>query len=295
MLPDWQLFRSSRSSGRVSFSRNRWEKELQAAGFMGVEADASGFGYPWDLKLGTVSRVPYPVPSKKKINFLYGSNRERWSKTVKRLFTQDGYATDWCTLESLPPADEDVIAFLDLEGPFFDAISKENYDAFIQYLSSRKGRTLWVTRPTQMSCKDPRFGFVLGLARTIRYEAMLDFGTLEIDNFDATAAKRVVDVYEKFARQHSTDHQDPECEFSLHQGTIYTARFHWMPLEQQQLPSPETDIPKSLEVASPGDLHSLAWAEKDVGELGPDEVEVNITHVGLNFRVCIHLSHEIKE
>ncbi|KAK2758837.1 Type I Iterative PKS [Arachnomyces sp. PD_36] len=284
MLPESQALTTAVAAGRIQISWEQREKELVTAGFLGVDADAYKFGYPWDMKIPSVARVPFtPVP-KKKVNFLYGSSCERWCKTEKRLFRERGYEVEWCTLQDLPPPDEDVVAFLDLEGPFFDGISEEKYNAFIKFLSNAKGRTVWVTRPSQMSCENPRYGYIQGLARTIRYEVMLDFATFEIDNLDATAGKRVVDVYEKFVRQFETDYRDPEFEFALHQGTIHTSRFHWMPLEKHQFRSPEFNTPKKLEVVRPGDLDSFTWAEKHVGELGPDDVEVNITHVGLNFR-----------
>ena len=55
----------------------------------------------------------------------------------------------------------------------------------------------WVTRLSQMYCRDPRYAQVIGTARTMRAELLIDFAICEVDSVDISAAQ-VVQVFMKF-------------------------------------------------------------------------------------------------
>ncbi|PGH15407.1 erythronolide synthase, modules 3 and 4 [Helicocarpus griseus UAMH5409] len=267
-LPQWWMSGIARSPDSRSKTPQYWDSELRKAGFSRVGVGPEDHGYPWDLKHKYVCRVPYPIPStSKEIFLLHGLEKGQWPESVQERFYQEGYKVNWCTLENPPPAQANTIALLDVGGPFFDNISKDKYNTFLQYFADRKGRTLWVTKSLQMKCDDPKYGFILGLARTLRHEAMLDFATFEIDDFNSVAIEALLNVYEKLERQSSYT-RAPEHEFVLHRGIVHIGRFQWLPLEQL-LSCQDDDTPKEL---------------KTLLELGTGQVEVKIDLVGLNFR-----------
>lgn len=94
----------------------------------------------------------------------------------------------------------DAISLVDSNGPFFDDLSGDDYTRFKDFLSSSKN-ILRVTKSVQMKCDDPRYGTVLGVARTARAEELVNFGTLEVDEFDEASADALLKVFAKFQQQ----------------------------------------------------------------------------------------------
>lgn len=89
-----------------------------------------------------------------------------------------------------------MIALLDIENPFLHDMSESAYSATQNWMSSVK-RLLWVTHSIQMDTRDPRFSLILGLARTLRCELNVDFGTCEIDSFGDAALSMVSQAYKQ--------------------------------------------------------------------------------------------------
>ncbi|KAF7586509.1 hypothetical protein BBP40_008777 [Aspergillus hancockii] len=164
------------------------------------------------------------------------------------------------------------------------SLDEKRFAAFKGFVSSSP-RILWVTQSLQVGCDDPRYGLVLGVSRTIRQELGHYFGTFEIDCFDNNAIISLVKVYEKFARQYERkDSADLDYEFALHDGTIYIGRFRWSSLTDKLLKIPDPGSPAKLSIRSYGSLDSLYWTPDRISILGPDDLEVDIKYVGLNFR-----------
>lgn len=242
------------------------------------------FVYPWSMKQAILAKVPQQEPRKKDIYLLCQTPHHSWVDILTRQFSQQGYKVHSTTLEDMPEQEGDVIALLDLEVPFLREISAEKYNTLLKYVSQRR-RTLWVSKTSQMKCDDPSSGLITGFARTIRLEASIEFATFEVDDCTDSAAKAVVNVYQKFHRQSQKKQRDPEVEFALHNGIVHVGRFHWLPLEQLA-PSPKPDSPMTLSIAKPGGLDSITWKQQQIHTLGEDDVEVDVHYVGMNFRVC---------
>lgn len=244
---------------------------------------------PYQFNAHILSRALENGSTKERINLLYYSAIGEWGRNLEKQLLQEGYVVNWCTLERTPIG-QDIISLLDLEGPFFHNISEEDYGAFQRYLSvSNTSRTLWVTQSAQMRCEDPRFSLVLGLARTVRHEMMLDFATFEVDKFDSAAGTALIQVYRKFQGQKDHDWIDPDYEFVLQNGVVHIGRFHWVSLTEQLLCSPEPTTPKTLKIGTYGIMDTLSWSQTEMPQLLEDEVEISIKYIGLNFRVCAEL------
>ncbi|CAO1602447.1 hypothetical protein XANCAGTX0491_006056 [Xanthoria calcicola] len=116
---------------------------------------------------------------------------------------------------------------------------------------------LWSTRPSQVNCRDPRYSQVLGVARTIRSELLLDFATLEIDVVNDAALQALVDVFLTFQTRNKEAEIDPDQEFALAKGVIYTPRYYWDSAVKELSTVADTELPRTLEIGKTGLVQTL--------------------------------------
>ncbi|KAL8864761.1 MAG: hypothetical protein Q9198_009658 [Flavoplaca austrocitrina] len=157
---------------------------------------------------------------------------------------------------------------------------------------------LWVTRSSQINCDDPRYSQVLGIARTVRSELLLDFATFEMDTVDDVTLQAIVQVFNKFQRRKKDGEIDPDWEFALSKGAIHTPRFHWDSVVEKLSTVSDEELPRKLEINKPGLLQTLQWVQVDAIDLARDEIEVDPRAVGLNFKdilVCMGLVDAAKD
>ena len=221
------------------------------------------------------------------VALLYLSKIPEWARSVERCLVEKGYHVHWLALGQQLPPGADVISFIDLEGPFFATLSKDDFIQ-LQLLATQimHSQVLWVTESSQISCNNPSFGLVLGFARTIRHEVAPHFVTLEIDKFDTVGALSVVRVLQHLHEQREHPWIDPDHEFALHEGLVNVSRVHWTPTKQDMasIRSPDNNS-KALDIGTYGLLNSLGWCEQAPCALRDDEVEVDMKYVPINFRV----------
>lgn len=68
---------------------------------------------------------------------------------------------------------------------FFYRIGSAESESFKKFfLDLRENGILRVTHPSQMHCKNPRCAQIIGVARTIRSEMLIDLATCEADDID---------------------------------------------------------------------------------------------------------------
>ncbi|KAI1743043.1 hypothetical protein F4680DRAFT_445514 [Xylaria scruposa] len=203
--------------------------------------------------------------------------------TLMKRFQREGYEIAQCTLSDRVLPGQDVISLLDEEKPFFDEITKEQYDSlniFLQMLQDN--RLLWITRHSQMSCPDPRYSQVVGLARTLRSEMQLDFATCEINSFESDLELLII-IYEQYRRRRKSETIKSEFEYAIHGGIVHCGRYHPFSLKDQMM-APSLNDRILLDVDIPGRLNTLRWAKVPRERLGPNDVEIEVHAVGLNFK-----------
>lgn len=83
------------------------------------------------------------------------------------------------------------------------------------------------TGPSKVNFQDPCYSHVLGVARTIRSELLLDFATLEIDLVNDAALQALVDVFLTFQKHNKEGEIDPNREFALSKGEVNTPSYNW--------------------------------------------------------------------
>lgn len=284
MLPSWWIDDKDNRVDAPYISVDRWRSELQEAGF---ESFHSAPGEAEIYMTSILASLP-PLFHKEgsTVNMLYNLQRPQWAIQVAERIEALGFPVRWCTISEPPPANEDVISFLDFEKSFLYSLTKTELVQLQQYLSScTSTRVLWVTRCSQMRCPDPRYGLTLGFARTMRTEYEMDFDTIEVEEFDQSSEIAVVEIYKKFQQQRFREDETVDHEYAIQDGVIHIPRYHWSSLSKNLLEDPSPAGPKTLTVEQPGILDSLKWIENELPPLEKDDVEIDVKFVGLNFRV----------
>ncbi|KAJ5653747.1 hypothetical protein N7490_000750, partial [Penicillium lividum] len=286
LYPEWRV-QDDYDVDKFFMTTAQWKFSLEQAGFIDGDTLTTTTAHKslYDNGITISLRPQTPVAHGVEIALLYLSKITDWARSVESIFAKEGYSVSWFILGQQPPPG-DVISLIDLEGPFFDDISADRFVKFqlliTQIMSSCM---LWVTEGSQMTCKDPRFGLVQGVARTLRHEAMPDFATLEVDEFNDRAAGSVVQVLKHLHTQKYRNLIDPDNEFAEHKGKIHVSRAHWILARECVSPSSLADQGnKILDIGSYGLLNSLSWINIPQSSLEDDEVEVEMKYVGLNFR-----------
>ncbi|KAE8333350.1 fatty acid synthase S-acetyltransferase [Aspergillus sergii] len=288
VLPGWWIGGQDSREEEPFISPERWNMELQKSGFTGVDKLVYDNEPPYATNATMVATVRDDDSQPSAVTLLCSSIDNEHVRAVERHFTTRGHTVHLCSLQSVSSPKGDVVSLLDIEGPFFDNISDSDLIAFQKFVSCCKSTgILWVTRSIQLKCTDPRFGLVLGLARTIRSELAIEMGTVEFESFDQASWTALEVIYRKFQARDKTDGTNTDFEFVYHEGRILTSRYkRRTPEEILALRSgSETSDAVGLRIEAFGRLDSLAWVSLDrPGDLQGDQVEINVHSTGLNFK-----------
>ncbi|KAL9623833.1 MAG: hypothetical protein Q9160_001824 [Pyrenula sp. 1 TL-2023] len=285
ILPGWWLGESDGRPNEPYIPVERWDRELRAAGFSGVDSVVYDNDRPYQNNAEIVSRHPETTPSSMGVTLLHSNNTIPLVSQLESLLIRRGFRVDLTTMNQAPPPNQDIISMVDFSGPFFERITTEELAAFQSYIGKLESSgVLWATRSIQMACQDPRYSPVVGAARTIRSELLVDFATMEIDTPDDFALEALADVFQKFQRRDKGPELDPDFEFALFERTVYIPRYRWISVVDQLSTISETELPRKLELGKIGQLQSLQWAQVEPIVLAKDEIEVETCAVGLNFK-----------
>ena len=150
-----------------------------------------------------VCRVAQPSIEKKSVTLLYRNEITREILSFSQAFEQSGHPVQFCAFGESLPAGQDIIAFLELESPFFNEISQPDFEKWMKIATSLDTASLlWLTRPCSMDVKDPRYAQTIGFGRTLRSEKHASFHTLEIDDIThPKSPEKAVQVYEQIAHR----------------------------------------------------------------------------------------------
>ena len=260
-----------------------WHTALAHAGYQVSNALVSN---PTEAQLTSImiARLPTEISAATHVTFLrQGTNMD--VEPIKNELHARGYQIVGCTIEDIPPSNQDIIAVLDHDGPFLEDLDARGFEAFQRFLSNiQNSRIFWVTGLCQIHCKNPRFAQIIGAARTIRSELLIDFATCEVDSF-ASSASEIIDTFTKFRSQIWNDSLQPDFEYCIFEKEIKIGRFYPFTLSSE-LSVPESSDRAVLDISTPGLPSTLHWVQQPLPrplELG--EVEIEVYAVGLNFRV----------
>jgi SAM-dependent methyltransferase len=286
-LPGWWCGTEDDRAHEPYISLKRWEENLQAAGFQGLNisvAESSGF---FDVLVSSPRQNS--TLAKRATLLMCSADVTEPTQLAQELIAR-GYDISYCTMEERLPEGGDVIVLLDKEDSYFDrldSVSFERFQKLVKNIGTSNSGILWITRPSQINCEDPTFAPVIGLARTIRSEMAIDFATCEVDDLDSSlGCKAVATIFIKFnERKEDRDSiLGPDFEYAICNGTIRVSRFFPFALNDE-LQVSESSNEAILTIARPGRLDTMCWLGHRVLPPQGDEVEVEVYVTGLNFRV----------
>ena len=287
-FPGWWLGDKDDRPDEPYISPERWDRELKASGFSGFDAVAYDNDHPYQVCATMVCRVAQPSIEKKSVTLLYRNEITREILSFSQAFEQSGHPVQFCALGESLPAGQDIIAFLELESPFFNEISQPDFEKWMKIATSLDTASLlWLTRPCSMAVKDPRYAQTLGFGRTLRSEKHASFHTLEIDDIThPKSPEKAVQVYEHICTPDNDPELDPDYEFALQDGVVYSSRYHWFSVRDELATSSGKVVDKVLKIGQKGMIDSLRWEENLSVQrpLKEGEVAVKPHTVGVNFR-----------
>ncbi|KAG5950724.1 Type I Iterative PKS [Claviceps sorghi] len=309
ILPGWWY---GTEDGRVDepyVSPERWQKELEEAGFAGLDAVIQDAEQPHQLNAIMVARMKSRVTYEKKVVLLQDLLQDDESlanEMAQRLVDRDYLVTRLQLGEPLPEQPQDIIALVDATRPIFEDIDSGRFAAFqrlIDKLNSSNAGMLWVTHLCQVDCKDARYAQIIGTARTIRTESLVDLATCEVDNIWSSLGT-IADVFDRFrVRYRIADELNegealdlrPDYEYAIVNGIVRVGRMYpFSPKEELVKPveivengTPQEELRVVLDMTKTSQLDTLHWTDAADGPrrvLDPNEVEVKVFAAGLNFK-----------
>ena len=211
----------AREQSQPYLRAEEWQSQLSLAGFRSFDVVIQN-----ELTTVVVARSLPELEPGKRITVLCSEVLDERAQQLLERLTAEGYVLDTINIWESPPAQQDIVSILELDGPFFHEINADRYQAFKDFLSKiSDSGVMWITSMCQMGCKDPRYGQVLGLSRNIRSEKQLHFATCEVDNF-STSFDSIVKVFKKFHSRQDNDKLKPDFEFCIKDGQINIGRVY---------------------------------------------------------------------
>lgn len=296
VLPGWWLGEQDGRYLEPHLPLERWVTELRNAGFQGIDAGIHDDEIPYQINMSIVSTIPPNIEHTRKAALLCEEQTPAVDH-IYRIFLGKGYAVDCIYLHQQPPDDREVISLLDLDKAFLYDIPAGKLQSFKQYMGNLKRGLLWVTHSVHLNCKDPAYGMIFGVARTMRSELSIDIATLEIDGRGADTWTTLLQVFENFQRRDKNSDMDPDYEYALAKGTVYIGRYHWLSVNQglSDLKRRQKGRFKTLEVGTYGLLHTLQWGQVRSHVLADEEVLVEIKATGTNIRDVLIAMGQVEE
>lgn len=296
ILPGWW---SGVDDGRVSepyVSPERWDAELRGAGFDGLQSVSYDCPPPHQLLAMMTAKPTSDVAKKTAATILYDDASLNVAETLKACWLSEDYQVSLRHLsDQESPLDTDIISVVDVDRPFFEDITSSAYNDFHVLVAklSESGAAiglLWLTRSSHLRCTDPRWGQIIGAARTIRGEMAIDIATCEIDEPLPSVWPLVINIFQKFQRRRSHDVLLSECEYAILDGTVYIPRaFPVLATAESEKERTENDSNRAqdLMIGRYGRLKTLAWETRPSRSPEGDQVMIETKAVGLNFKVSI--------
>ncbi|KAL8818356.1 MAG: hypothetical protein Q9223_002991 [Gallowayella weberi] len=281
VLPGWWLGEGDERPTEPYVNAGRWVKELKGAGFAD-EPSITHDGY----FINTIIAQPAVETRLKRLTVLRTEKPGTRTEGFVRALAEDGYELDFCSIDQNPRAGQDIISLLDIESPFLSEATETSFAAFKGFITRCQGTgLLWITKAAQIECRDPNYSLILGMARTLRNELLMDFATCELENFEkADSLNAAVKVIGAFGRRTRDSINDPNLEYAYADGRVQICRVQSIKVSEQLKAVTHHCQRRQLASGRPGVLQSLYWKQDDLTEPQGDCVEVEIKAVGLNFR-----------
>lgn len=214
-----------------------------------------------------------------------------FAETVKKTLEGRGHAIEERVFGEDLPEGQPIISFMDVDpsgAPLLAGIDEKKLSTFINTtLDAAESPVLWLMPPAQTGCTKAEAGQMLGAARTIRAELGMDFATLELGALDSEAANASVQVLQDLCSSCGQGEDDgavgADYEYVWKDGQVLISRAHALPVVPALTTENSAENPKHLTIGTRGMLSTLKWAASPEKTLGPLDVRLKMTAVGMNF------------
>jgi hypothetical protein len=141
-----------------------------------------------------IAKPNLKLQAPQKITLLHTSRNGFVMQVEKVLHTQ-GIEFELCEWGQEPPADQDIISFVDLgEKPLLQELTEKDLAQLLETIDSfQQSNILWLTPAAQIHPTNPNAAQILGLMRTVRSELAASFVTLELEERNAESARGVIE------------------------------------------------------------------------------------------------------
>ncbi|RAH40505.1 type I polyketide synthase [Aspergillus brunneoviolaceus CBS 621.78] len=283
---------------------NRWETLLKDSGFSGCELAIDDYVdtscHEGTLIVASAVSPPSAPITQKEVNIVLNTANPRQvelADMLSELLDQTGVSAVKGGLEDIKKRDLSSgnldISLLDYGFPFTYNMEAEEYEG-LQQLITTTTNLIWVDSGGGLE-PSPQFRLVDGLFRVLARElSRAKITTLSVE--ESTVLHQAEQIAKIF-KTVTSEATDVDTEYRVIDGVIHIGRLvaargisqtiAKMKLPQQrELRAYGAGPPLRLEVGTPGLLHTLQFVEDRSlhDPLKPDEVEVQVKAVSLNFR-----------
>lgn len=318
LFSGWWLGADDGRADEPYISPDEWNIRLGQSGFEKMSQFVWDHEPPYHMNANMIVRPAAggdALPAAKSLSFTLLTRSEKLGDVeiacaTKTALEEQGYEVDhrvWAKDKLLDRPGHGLISFIDVErkaGPLLRNVSEGDLQLLVDLIDQHsQSSLLWLTEPTQLSCQCPHQAQILGVARTARLELGMQFATLELDNLDRGAARIVAKIAHKLLsannansnNSHGEDSAlDPDMEYALRDETVYISRFHWRPVDRALADitrveaTATNDAVKHMVFGQCGALQSLQWRALFLDDLGPEEVRIQTSAIGMNFKELLH-------
>ncbi|RDA91558.1 hypothetical protein CP533_4349 [Ophiocordyceps camponoti-saundersi (nom. inval.)] len=288
-FPGWWL---GEADGRVHHpmvSKERWCKEMRLAGFeepnvVSLKSHA--------MFVASCAREPSQAQSTR-VSLVCHAHDGPLVEEMKASLSSLGIACDVCPFgASLPSDGQSIVCLLDLDDrrePLVHDMDATAFETLFGYLRGVKDKTIWLTRPCQYDCQDPRYSMILGLARTFRRELSQSFYTVEVDQAHGSIASSI-DLVARLLQD--TGGTLLDVEYAVSRGQVHVPR---MIRQTTSDAFAETRDKTGLSTVrltkrSASSSDPLEWVETGLDRPGHGEVLIQVKAMSLNFKDVMHWS-----
>ncbi|KAI0382924.1 KR domain-containing protein [Hypomontagnella monticulosa] len=298
-LSGWWLGEADDREWEPYVQLDRWDRELKAAGFSGIDSSVLDAEEPYQYSAAFLSRAQPDVEiSQEHIQAVTvlceNPDGTATRKVITALESRD-VGVFIGKLEDSLPQDRPIIVTLDLEGYFFQDITEERLASFQKLCKQNEGqKLLWLMPPTQIHCSDPRCGQTIGALRVSRQELAVPFHTLEIDESEEHYTDLVLSVLRKICSHDDSETLSPDREFAVDGGIVKIGRYQPFSLDDELRRRDVDDSPyKHLNTNRPQRSEKLHWVSGSETDLNDGEVEIETRAVGISSQPVTEVSGTI--
>ncbi|KAL3459208.1 hypothetical protein BJX64DRAFT_291458 [Aspergillus heterothallicus] len=284
-LPGWWLGADDGREWEPYISPECWDKELRIAGFSGTEAVV----HDGHMNAHIISSIQAaPSPAERCVTVLYEDESSSLEPFVSCLHSR-GFTVDVRRPADELVPDQMIISLLELDSPQLHSSTSEKYLRLRNFLASLDNiPMLWVAKPSQVNCADPRYGSTLGLLRTARRELAVTITTIELDSFDIPAVGAAITVAERLSFDTSSQSSiEPISEYAFVDGNLLVGKFYPAIVGEELLNNDMAEVPTAV-VLHHGESHktgTFTWKSLAIPTPTFDDwVEVEARAMGLDSR-----------